>query len=162
ITFEVRALPASPGGTVGDIFPDVAVDSAGNVYGTWIDEADHNVFVSASRGRGTTWSAPLHVNGHPANTNVWAWSAARAPAIADDLAGAVAGAGAGHNVYDDTTNQHHGAAVVAAKQIAGPGALGKKIRGTAPVNPMADPTGDAQYPHFTPAGPGRNQPQMDF
>src|SRR5439155_11339139 len=43
----------------------------------------HNVYVSASRDRGTTWSAPLHVNGNPANTNVWVWSAAGAPGILD-------------------------------------------------------------------------------
>src|SRR5712691_10199990 len=246
ISFEVRPLPASPGGTVGDIFPGVAVDSAGNVYGTWIDEKDHNVYVSASRDQGTMWSAPLHVNGNPANTNVWVWAAAGAPGIldlvwygtsvrgnpdsfpswyngrpaattipwftyfaqvnfdfanpaasviyqvrasehpshfgqicqggigctassgdrtmADYLAVAIDGAGAAHIVYDDTTNQHHGPAVFAAKQIAGPGALGKRIRGTAPTNPMADPTGDAQYPHFfpNPPGPGPNYPQMDF
>src|SRR5881397_1109698 len=245
ISFEVRALPASPGGIVGDIFPGVAVDADGNLYGTWVDEADHNVYVSASRDRGTTWSAPLHVNGNPANTNVWVWAAAGSPGIldlvwygtsvrgdpdafpswyvsrqaattvpwftyfaqvnfdftnpdasviyqvrasehpshfgqicqgglgcttssgdrtmADFLAVAIDAAGAAHIVYDDTTNQHHGAAVFTAKQIAGPGALGKKVRGTAPANPMADGTGDAQYPHFFPVtGPGPNQPAMDF
>ncbi|TLZ61722.1 MAG: hypothetical protein E6K13_06610 [Methanobacteriota archaeon] len=244
ITFDVIALPPSPGGTVGDIFPGVAVDAAGNVYGTWVDEADHNVYVSASQDRGTTWSAPLHVNGNPANTNVWVWAAAGAPGIldlvwygtsvrgdpdafpswynsrpaattvpwftyfaqvnfdfanpaasviyqvrasehpshfgqicqggigctlsngdrtmADYLAVAIDAAGAAHIVYDDTTNQHHGAAVFGAKQIAGPGAYGKRIRGTAPANPMVDRTGDAQYPHFFPTGPGPNHPAMDF
>jgi pre-peptidase len=244
IPFQVLALPASPGGTVGDIFPGVAVDAAGIVYGTWVDEANHNVYVSASQDQGATWTAPLQVNGNPANTNVWVWAAAGARGIldlvwygtavrgdpdafpswynsrqaattipwftyfaqvnfdfanptasvvyqvrasehashfgqicqggigctvsngdrsmADFLAVAIDGAGAAHIVYDDTTNQHHGAAVFAAKQIAGPGALGKKIRGTAPVNPMSDRTGDAQYPHYSPAGPGPNHPQMDF
>ena len=246
IHFDRLALPTSPAGTVGDIFPDVAVDAAGNVYGVWIDEKDHNVYVSASQTQGTTWSAPLHVNGNPANTNVWVWAAAGARGIldlvwygtavrgdpdafpswynsrqdaatipwftyfaqvtfnfasppvstiyqvrasehpnhfgqicqgglgcttsngdrtmADFLAVAIDGAGAAHIVYDDTTNQHHGAAVVTATQIAGPGALGKQIRGSAPSNPMADPAGDAQYPHFfpIPPGPGPNQPAMDF
>ena len=83
--------------------------------------------------------------------------------MADFLAVAIDAAGAAHIVYDDTTNQHHGAAVFTAKQIAGPGALGKKVRGTAPANPMADGTGDAQYPHFFPVtGPGPNYPAMDF
>src|SRR5439155_10831278 len=82
--------------------------------------------------------------------------------MADFLAVAIDAAGAAHIVYDDTTNQHHGAAVFAAKQIAGPGALGKQVRGTAPTNPMADRTGDAQYPHFFPGGPGPDHPAMDF
>jgi len=83
--------------------------------------------------------------------------------MADFLAVAIDAAGAAHIVYDDTTNQHHGAAVFTAKQSAGPGALGKKVRGTAPANPMADGTGDAQYPHFFPVtGPGPNHPAMDF
>src|SRR2546426_5750966 len=244
IHFERIALPPSPAGTVGDIFPDVAVDAAGNVYGVWIDEKDHNVYVSASQNQGATWTAPLHVNGNPANTNVWVWAAAGARGIldlvwygtsvrgnpdafpswyksrqdaatipwftyfaqvnfnfasppastiyqvrasehpshfgqicqggigcttsngdrtmADFLAVAIDGAGAAHIVYDDTTHQHHGAAVFAAKQIAGPGAFGKRIRGTAPANPMADRTGDAQYPHFFPGGAGPNHPSMAF
>jgi hypothetical protein len=244
IHFDVLALPESPGGTVGDIFPGVAVDAAGNVYGAWIDEADHNVYVSASEDQGTTWTAPLHVNGDPANTNVWAWPVAGARGIldlvwygtsargdpdtfpswyndreaaatipwftyfaqvhfdfanpaeseifqvrasehpshfgqicqggigctasngdrsmADFLAVAIDGTGAARIVYDDTTNQHHGAAVFEARQIAGPGALGKRIRGTAPTNPMADPAGDAQFPHYFPTGPGPNHPAMDF
>src|SRR5438093_91380 len=81
ISFEVRALPASPGGIAGDIFPGIAVDADGNLYGTWIDEADHNVYVSVSRDRGTAWSAPLHVNGNPAHATVSVWSSAGAPGI---------------------------------------------------------------------------------
>jgi hypothetical protein len=244
IHFDPIALPASPGGTVGDIFPGVAVDAAGNVYGTWIDEADHNVYVSASQDQGALWTAPLQVNGAPANTNVWVWPAAGAGGIldlvwygtsargdpdafpswfvsrqaaatvpwftyfaqvnfdftnpaasviyqvqasehpshfgqicqggigctanngdrtmADFLAVAIDRTGAARIVYDDTTNQHHGAAVFEARQIAGPGAFGKRIRGTAPANPMADPIGDAEFPHYSPTGPGTDQPAMDF
>jgi len=244
IHFDRLALPTSPSGTVGDLFPALTVDTAGNLYGLWVDEKDHNVYLSASADHGATWTAPLHVNGAPANTNAWVWGTAGSPGIVDvvwygtevrgdpdafpswfnsrqaaagipwfvyfaqvrvDFANPGASSvlqvrasehpnhlgqicqeglgcttsngdrtmadyfsvtidatGAARIVYDDTTNQHHAAAVFEARQIAGPGAFGKKIRGTAPANPMADPAGDAQFPHFSPTGPGPNQAAMDF
>jgi hypothetical protein len=65
--------------------------------------------------------------------------------------------------YNDTTNQHHGALVYEARQIAGPGGLTANVRHAAAANPMSDPTGDAQAPHYAPvtkAGP--SVPQYDF
>jgi hypothetical protein len=70
--------------------------------------------------------------------------------------------GAMRIVYNDTTSQHHGAHLFEARQIAGPGASGTAISTPAPANPMADPTGDAQFPHYSPAGAGANLPQFDF
>ena len=34
--------------------------------------------------------------------------------------------------------------------------------GKAPSTPMADPAGDAQWPHYSPTGTGPNQPQLDL
>jgi hypothetical protein len=65
--------------------------------------------------------------------------------------------------YNDTSNQHHGAIVYEARQIAGPGGLGTTISHPAPTNPVADPTGDAQSPHYAPVtGAGASVPQYDF
>src|SRR5213596_296822 len=71
--FNQLAAPTSPGGSVGDLFANAAVDRAGNVYAAWVDTNDHNVNVSGSSDGGHTWTAPLQVNGDPANTNVWPW-----------------------------------------------------------------------------------------
>ena len=65
-------------------------------------------------------------------------------------------------VYDDTTSNHHGAHLYAVRQL-GPKTLhGKALARAVPSNPMADPTGDAQWPHYSPVGAGSNQPQLDF
>ena len=45
---NVSAAGRPGGGPVGDLFPAVATDDAGNVYAAWIDETDHNVYYSAS------------------------------------------------------------------------------------------------------------------
>src|SRR6476619_6550636 len=72
-------------------------------------------------------------------------------------------AGAIRIVYDDTTNQHNGAGLFAARQLTGKTILGTNLKGaTVTKNPVTDPTGDAQWPHYSPAGPGANQPQFDF
>ncbi len=66
-------------------------------------------------------------------------------------------------VYNDTTSQHHGAHVFEVRQVAGPTAFGTTIDKTKPRNPVSDPTGDAQSPHYRPvSGAGPSLPQFDF
>ena len=66
-------------------------------------------------------------------------------------------------VYNDTTSQHHGAHLFEVRQISGPSAkTGGTISRSVPTNPVSDPPGDAQSPHYSPAGPGANVPQFDF
>src|SRR2546427_5591576 len=65
-------------------------------------------------------------------------------------------------VYNDTTSQHHGAHIFEERQLAGPTPVGTTLKGTAPKSPVSDPTGDAQSPHYSPAGAGANLPQFDF
>ena len=55
-------------------------------------------------------------------------------------------------VYNDTTSQYHGAHVFEIRQLSG----------KPPATPMADPAGDAQWPHYSPSGAGANQPQLDL
>jgi hypothetical protein len=65
-------------------------------------------------------------------------------------------------VFNDTTNQHHGAALYEVRQL-GPKTLhGKKLSRATPSNPMADETNDAQWPHYGPTAPGPNVPQLDL
>ena len=66
-------------------------------------------------------------------------------------------------VYNDTTSQHHGAHLFEARQLSGASILGGKGKAPAvPKNPVPDGTGDAQWPHYSPTGPGANQPQLDL
>lgn len=244
IEFRNIQAPASPGGgPVGDIFPRVTTDRAGNLYAVWVDETDHNVYYAASSDAGTTWGPVFQVNGDPANTNVFPWAVAGANgtlAVAwygndtfldsDDMPSwyndrraatafkwfgyvAVVKGAAGSSpsfvqtrfaakpmhygqicnqglgctlsggdrtmadffaidldldgsvrvVYNDTTSQHHGAHLFEARQIGGPSLLGGRIKGAAPRSPVADPTGDAQTPHYAPVvGPGPSLPRFDF
>jgi hypothetical protein len=74
IAFHSVSAPASPGGTVGDIFPAVATDDAGNVYAVWVDEATHDVYYAASTDAGASWSSVRQVNGNDANSNVFPWA----------------------------------------------------------------------------------------
>ncbi len=247
IVFTRQRAPNSPGGSVGDLFPSMTFDTAGNIYAVWVDSSNHNVYLSASAAEGTTgtWTSPIQVNGDPANTNDFPWAVAGSPGtvdvvfygtstrgdadffpswfnnrhaaarikwfpylaqvhldftnpaastiyqvqatshpthygqicnlglgctlsdgdrtMADFFAVALDSTGAARIVFDDTTNQHHGAALFEARQVAGPGAFGQPVSGSAPTNPMSDPSGDAQFPHFfLVTGAGANQEHMDF
>jgi hypothetical protein len=70
--------------------------------------------------------------------------------------------GAMRIVYNDVTSQHHGAHVFEARQVAGPSAKGGTVNRAVPSNPVTDPSGDAQSPHYVPGGPGASLPAFDF
>jgi hypothetical protein len=243
ITYTNVQAPASPGGgPVGDIFPAVATDAAGNLYAVWIDETDHNVYYAASSNAGQTWGPARQINGNDANSNEFIWAQAGAsghlavawlgnsshldsdlmPSWYNDRQAAAqfkwfgyaslirnaAGPtpsfaqtkftdqpshygqicnqglfctvsmgdrtmadyfslyldldGAMRIVFNDTTSQHHGAHVFDVRQVAGPTAFGTTISKPVPRNPVTDPTGDAQSPHYAPTGTGPNRTHLDF
>jgi len=246
-------VPTSPGGgPVGDIFPAVATDKAGNLYAVWIDETDHNVYYAAAAANNitfdvngdaqVTWGPARQINGNDANSNEFMWAqagnagqlaviwlgnashldsdfmpswynnreaatafrwfgyaslirnaAGSSPTfaqakftdqpshygqicnmglfctvsggdrtMADFLAVYLDRDGSMRIVFNDTTSQHHGAHIFEIRQVAGPTAIGTTINKAVPTNPVSDPTGDAQSPHYSPAGAGANQPALDF
>ncbi len=66
-------------------------------------------------------------------------------------------------VFNDTTSQHHGAHLFEVRQLKGPNLRGgASFNDSAPTNPVSDPTGDAQSPHYSPSGAGANLPQYDL
>ncbi len=65
-------------------------------------------------------------------------------------------------VYNDTTSQHHGAHLFEVRQTGGPSATGGTVHRSVTANPVTDPTGDAQSPHYSATGTGPNLPQFDF
>ena len=83
LTFTSTDTPASPGGTIGNLFASLTTDRAGNVYVSWVDTTNNNVYLTVSTNGGTNWSTPLQVNGDPANTNIMPWAIAGAPGTVD-------------------------------------------------------------------------------
>src|SRR5438876_828486 len=245
LTFTNVDTPASPGGSIGNLFASLTTDQAGNVYVAWVDSANGNVYLTVSTNSGTSWSTPLlQVNGDPANTNVMPWAVAGAPGtvdivyygtdarndpnnfpswynnrvaatsikwfvyfvqvqaattitptiyqvkasehptdygqistgglgctistgdrtLADFFSVALDSNGAARIVLNDVTNQHHGAALFELRQVAGPSAYGTTLTPPFPntATGVADPSGDAQTPHYSPAGAGANQPALDL
>src|SRR3954449_1913425 len=79
IAFHNVVLPDSPGGGgPGHLFPAVATDSGGNVYVSWIDEADGGVYYSSSTDQGESWTTPVRGSTAPATTAEFLWSQAGA------------------------------------------------------------------------------------
>src|SRR3989449_2169401 len=83
LAFSSTDTPASPGGSIGNLFASLTTDKAGNVYVAWVDTANNNVYLTVSTDAGTSWSTPLQVNGDPANTNVMPWAIAGAAGTVD-------------------------------------------------------------------------------
>src|SRR3989441_3498968 len=244
LAFSSVDTPASPGGSVGNLFASLATDQAGNVYVVWVDTANNNVYLTVSSNAGTSWSTPLQVNGDPANTNVMPWAIAGAAGtvdivfygtdargdpnnfpswynnrvaatsvkwfvyftqvqaattvtpivyqvkasehptdygqictgglgcttsggdrtLADFFSVALDANGAARIVLNDLTNQHHGAALFELRQVAGPSAYSITLTPPFPNTDtgVADASGDAQVPHYSPAGAGANQVALDL
>ncbi len=84
--------------------------------------------------------------------------------LADFFSVAIDANGAAHIIINDLTNQHHGAALFELTQVAGPSAIGTTLTPSGPntATGVTDPTGDAQVPHYSPAGAGPNQQALDL
>ena len=82
--------------------------------------------------------------------------------MADFFGFDVAASGGLRIVYNDTTNDDDGAGLFFTRQIAGDTVNGTTITGQPARDPVADPAGDAQYPHYSRAGVGPNLPQLDL
>ncbi len=82
--------------------------------------------------------------------------------MADFFGFSVARDGGLRIVYNDTTNEFDGAGLFSTRQVAGQTINGTNLSGSAGSNPTTDVTGDAQYPHYSPAGVGPNLPQLDL
>ena len=82
--------------------------------------------------------------------------------MADFLSVNLAPDGAIQIVFNDVSSQYHGAHLFLGRQLTGPTAIGTTLSKPTPVNPMSDPTGDAQVPHYSPIGAGANVPQLDL
>lgn len=84
--------------------------------------------------------------------------------LADFFSVAIDAKGAAHIIVNDLTNQHHGAALFELTQVAGPSAIGTTLVQSNPniATGVTDPAGDAQVPHYSPAGAGANQPALDL
>jgi hypothetical protein len=84
--------------------------------------------------------------------------------LADFFSVAIDANGAAHIIIDDLTNQHHGASLFELTQVAGPSAIGTTLTptNTNTATGVTDPAGDAQVPHYSPAGAGANQPALDL
>ncbi len=238
--------PKTPGGgAVLSLFPSLGTDAAGNVYISWIDKSNFNVYYAFSTDQGKSWSAPVRVSSSPAATNEFDWLQAGADgtiAVAwygtskvavggsDGMPSSLADEGAASQypwygyaslitgadtarpkirqtrftekpmhfgaicnkgttciadptadrqmadffafdlgrdgglriVYDDTTNEWDGAGLFYTRQLSGDTVDGTSLGGRAAQSPVSDPTGDAQYPHFSAAGVGPNLPQLDL
>ncbi|HVU74241.1 MAG TPA: hypothetical protein VHE83_14845 [Mycobacteriales bacterium] len=56
-----------------ELFPTVAVDHAGNVYLSWVDDTKYQVHLAVSHDQGKTWGPTMTVNGAPAKTTIMPW-----------------------------------------------------------------------------------------
>ena len=72
-----RHLVADVGPHASDnIFPQLTLDHAGNVYFTWSQtqsSGEQDVYYAYSTNRGNTWSAPINLTKEPGDTAVFPW-----------------------------------------------------------------------------------------
>lgn len=64
-------LIADPGVSVGNVFPQLAIDRDGNLYAAWSQGAT-DIYMTTSKDHGATWSTPVRVN-DSSGTNIMPW-----------------------------------------------------------------------------------------
>ena len=64
--------------------------------------------------------------------------------------------------FTTTRRASNTAPLYEVRQLQGKTFNGKAVKEAVPKSPMEDVAGDAQWPHYSPTGPGLNQPQLDF
>ncbi|MBT8132563.1 MAG: thrombospondin type 3 repeat-containing protein, partial [Gammaproteobacteria bacterium] len=76
ITVHDREVAPGPG-SKGNVFPVIAIDTAGNLYAVYSQGANQ-IFMATSTDRGDTWSAPKEI-GNTFGTNIMPWIIAGDP-----------------------------------------------------------------------------------
>jgi hypothetical protein len=148
-----------------DTFPNWATDPVGATSVKWYGYT--GVITKANTASATIaqerfTEKPMHY-GQICNQGIGCTVSSGDRTMADYMGFNLDKSGAIRIVYNDTTSQHHGAHLYEVRQLNGTSILGGKVKGLAvPKNPLVDPSGDAQWPHYSPTGAGPNQPQLDF
>jgi hypothetical protein len=148
-----------------DSFPNWATDPVGATAVKWygyVGVITNANTTSATIAQQRFTEKPMHY-GQICNQGIGCTVSSGDRQMADYFGFNLDKSGAIRIVYNDTTNPHNGAAEYEVRQLSGNTILGSKLKGLAvPKNPATDPTGDAQWPHYSPTGAGPNQPQLDF
>jgi hypothetical protein len=147
-----------------DSFPNWAEDPAGATAVKWWGYAatvTNAASLSPTVAQQRLTEKPMHY-GQICNQGIGCTISGGDRTMADFFALNFDRRGAIRLVYNDTTSQHHGAHLYEVRQLQGKTATGKSLKDAVPKSPKADPTGDAQWPHYAPTGAGPSQPQLDL
>ena len=147
-----------------DSFPSWANDPQGSTTVKWwgyVGVITKATTASATIAQQRFTEKPMHY-GQICNQGIGCTVSGGDRTMADYFGFNVDQSGAMRIVYNDTTNQDHGAALFEVRQIGGKTILGGNSKGVTVSDPATDPAGDAQWPHYSPTGAGANQPQFDF
>ncbi|HVB27988.1 MAG TPA: hypothetical protein VNE21_08765, partial [Mycobacteriales bacterium] len=88
LTFHYDSIVSGLPGNPGVLFPNVAEDSARNVYIGWVDDHTWQVYYSwaspnAAGTDWTNWHGPYQVSRRPSNTAIFSWNAAGGRGLLD-------------------------------------------------------------------------------
>jgi hypothetical protein len=74
-----RFTVAVGNGSPDQLFPSLAMDTAGNLYATWVEAGTYDAFYAFSKDHGATWTQKRLVNRRGASTVLMPWVAAGSP-----------------------------------------------------------------------------------
>jgi hypothetical protein len=147
-TFAITWYGTSVGGSSDDMPANDAADSGKFPWYGYVAVVSHADTLQPTVAQQRFTEHPMHY-GMICNAGTTCTSGRT---LADYFDVGVDQKGAIRVVFDDESSQYRQAHLMEVRQLAGP----------APSNPMDDPSGDAQMPHYSPTGPGANLPQADF